>query len=44
MYIDEEALKTQKSWKYQPGKTGLFQKQWVFRLTGPAQEAPYKIQ
>jgi TonB family protein len=41
--IDEEALKTQKTWKYQPGKVGIFQKSWVFRLTGEPEEMPYKI-
>ncbi|HEX4924592.1 MAG TPA: TonB family protein, partial [Bdellovibrionales bacterium] len=39
--IDQEALRTQKSWKYQPGKQGTFQKPWVFRLKGEPEEIPY---
>ena len=41
--FDAEALKTQKQWKYLPGKTGTFQKPWVFRLKGKPEEMPYKI-
>ncbi|MEQ1877081.1 MAG: TonB family protein, partial [Bdellovibrionia bacterium] len=41
--FDQEALKTQRSWKYLPGKSGTFQKPWVFRLKGNPEEMPYRI-
>lgn len=41
--FDDEAMKTQKLWKYEPGKTGTFQKPWVFQLKGPAEDMPYRI-
>jgi TonB family protein len=40
--LDEEAVKAQQGWKYQPGKSGIFQKQTTFSLKGQPVEMPYQ--
>ncbi|MGE3974054.1 MAG: energy transducer TonB [Bdellovibrionales bacterium] len=40
--LDNEALNSHKHWRYEPGRTGIFQKQVTFSLKGQAVEVPYQ--
>lgn len=41
--LDGAALKAHQKWRYRPGKTGTFVKNYNFRLTGQAEEAPSQL-
>lgn len=41
--LDAAAIKAHEKWRYRPGKTGTFTKNYNFRLTGQAEEAPSQL-
>jgi protein TonB len=41
--LDAAAIKAHEKWRYRPGKTGTFTKNYNFRLTGQAEEAPTQL-
>lgn len=41
--LDAAAIKAHEKWRYRPGKTGRFSKNYNFRLTGQAEEAPSQL-
>ncbi len=41
--LDASAVKAHEKWRYRPGKTGTFTKNYNFKLTGQAEEAPSQL-
>jgi protein TonB len=41
--LDAAAIKAHEKWRYRPGKTGTYTKNYNFRLTGQAEEAPTQL-